>query len=132
MRTPIAYAFSFPERLAWAAPKLDLAAIGALTFEDPDPVRFPALGLARLALRAGGGAPAVFNAANEEAVAAFVARRIGFLDIAAVVSETLERAEFGQNLAIEDGQDVLERALRIDRGARQVAAEVLSRLGQAA
>ena len=118
--------------MAWKAPALDLAAVGALTFEAPDPVRFPALELARRALRSGEAGPAVFNAANEEAVSAFTQGRIGFLDIAAVVAETLERAEFGQNLAIEGGEDVLERALLVDRSARRVAAEVLSRLGRAA
>ena len=132
MRTPIAYAFSWPGRLAWPAPKLDLAALGTLTFEAPDPERFPALELARAALRAGGGAPAIFNAANEEAVNAFVQRRIGFLDIAATVAETLDRAEFGQNLAMEGGDDVLERALLLDRSARRIAGEVLSRFGRAA
>jgi 1-deoxy-D-xylulose-5-phosphate reductoisomerase len=132
MRGPIAYAFAWPDRLSWDAPKLDLAEIGALTFEAPDPERFPALDLARAALRAGGGAPAVFNAANEEAVNAFVARRIGFLDIAATVAETMERAEFGQNLATDGGEDVLQRALLVDRSARRLAADVLSRLGRAA
>ena len=106
--------------------------LGALTFEAPDPERFPALGLARAALRAGGAGPAVFNAANEEAVNAFVKGRIGFLDIAATVAETLERAEFGQNLATDGGEDVLQRALLVDRSARRLAAEVLSRLGRAA
>jgi 1-deoxy-D-xylulose-5-phosphate reductoisomerase len=132
MRTPIAYAFSWPDRLAWPAPKLDLAALGALTFEAPDIERFPGLELARKALRAGGGAPSIFNAANEEAVKAFVQGRIGFLDIATTVAETLERAEFGQNLAMEGGDDVLERALLLDRSARRIAAEVLSRFGRAA
>jgi 1-deoxy-D-xylulose-5-phosphate reductoisomerase len=132
MRTPIAYAYSWPDRLPWPAPRMDLAALGALTFEAPDLDRFPALSLARAALRAGGGAPAVFNAANEEAVNAFVARRIGFLDIALAVAETMERAEFGQNLAMEGGDDVLERALLLDRSARRLAGEVLSRFGKAA
>jgi 1-deoxy-D-xylulose-5-phosphate reductoisomerase len=111
---------------------LDLAALGALTFEAPDIERFPGLELARKALRAGGGAPSIFNAANEEAVNAFVQGRIGFLDIATTVAETLERAEFGQNLAMEGGDDVLERALLLDRSARRIAAEVLSRFGRAA
>src|SRR5918994_6758259 len=67
MRTPIAYALAWPERMQWPAPRLDLAQLGALTFEAPDPVRFPALALAREALAAGGGAPTIFNAANEVA-----------------------------------------------------------------
>src|SRR5690606_19754727 len=83
MRTPIACALAWPGRLDWPAPRLDLAALGALTFEAPDETRFPMLALARQALEAGGAAPAVFNAANEAAVEAFLDRRIGFLDIAA-------------------------------------------------
>ncbi len=67
MKTPIACALAWPDRIAWPAPRLDLAALGALTFEAPDETRFPALALARQALEAGGAAPAVFNAANEVA-----------------------------------------------------------------
>lgn len=89
MRTPIAYALGWPERLAAPVPRLDLAAIGNLTFEAPDTTRFPALRLARQALDAGGAAPTVLNAANEVAVAHFLARTIGFLDIAAIVEEAL-------------------------------------------
>src|SRR5690606_31980525 len=95
MRSPIACAFAWPDRLAWPAPKLDLAALGQLTFEAPDPERFPAIGLAREALRHGGHAPAAMNAANEVAVAAFLDRRIGFLDIARAVAETLDRMNGG-------------------------------------
>jgi 1-deoxy-D-xylulose-5-phosphate reductoisomerase len=132
MRTPIAFAFSWPERMAWPAPKLDLARTAALTFEAPDAERFPAIGLARAALRRGGAAPAAFNAANEEAVNAFMAGRIGFLDIAAAVGETLDRLDSGHVLAMDTGDDVLERALTVDRDARQVAAEVLTEYGRAA
>jgi 1-deoxy-D-xylulose-5-phosphate reductoisomerase len=89
MRTPIANALGWPRRLAAPSPRLDLARLGRLTFEPPDPERFPALRLARAALDAGGGAPTVLNAANEVAVAAFLDHRIGFLDIAAIVEETL-------------------------------------------
>jgi 1-deoxy-D-xylulose-5-phosphate reductoisomerase len=89
MRTPIAYAMRWPERMAAPSPRLDLAAIGELTFEQPDPLRFPALRVAREALRAGGGGPTVLNAANEIAVGGFLAGRIGFLDIVAVVEGTL-------------------------------------------
>jgi 1-deoxy-D-xylulose-5-phosphate reductoisomerase len=67
-----------------------LAAIATLTFEAPDPIRFPALALARAALQSGGSAPTVLNAANEEAVAAFLAGRIGFLDIVEIVGQTLQ------------------------------------------
>ena len=90
MRTPIAYTLAWPERMAAPVNRLDFAAIGELTFEDPDPLRFPALRLARAALDAGGAAATRLNAANEVAVQAFLGRRIGFLDIAAVVEETLE------------------------------------------
>lgn len=90
MRTPIAYALGWPQRISSPAPKLDLAAIATLTFEAPDPIRFPALALARAALQSGGSAPTVLNAANEEAVAAFLAGRIGFLDIVEIVGQTLQ------------------------------------------
>lgn len=130
MRTPIACALAWPDRLPWPAPRLDLAAMGQLTFEAPDEVRFPALRLAREALKAGGRTPAVFNAANEVAVQAFLDRRIGFLDIAATVAETLDRVrDTGRNLAM-DGD--LEFALEVDGAARRTAAEAVVRLAQAA
>jgi 1-deoxy-D-xylulose-5-phosphate reductoisomerase len=91
MRIPIAHALAWPERLATSSPRLDLAAIARLDFFPPDPQRFPALALARAALRAGGGAPAILNAANEVAVAAFLDRRLGFLEIAATVDRVLQR-----------------------------------------
>ena len=91
MRTPIANVLAWPERMVAPVAPLDLGAIGALTFEPPDEARFPALRLARDALRAGGGAGPVLNAANEVAVAAFLGRRIGFTQIAAVVEDMLER-----------------------------------------
>jgi 1-deoxy-D-xylulose-5-phosphate reductoisomerase len=92
MRVPIAYCLAWPDRINWQAPKLDLAAIGSLSFERPDLERFPALALARGALEAGGAAPTVLNAANEIAVEAFLARRIGFLGIPAVVEAVLAKA----------------------------------------
>ncbi len=98
MKTPIACAFAWPDRLPWPAPPLDLAAMGALTFAAPDPGRFPAIALARAAMNAGGMAPAALSAANETAVAAFLDRRIGFLDIAATVAETLERLDRQEGL----------------------------------
>jgi 1-deoxy-D-xylulose-5-phosphate reductoisomerase len=90
MRVPIAHALAWPSRAAVATKRLDLAEIAQLDFARPDVERFPALALARAALRAGGGAPAVLNAANEIAVAAFIAGEIGFLDIAAVVAATMD------------------------------------------
>jgi len=125
MRAPIACAFAWPDRLPWPAPRLDLAALGQLTFEEPDPERFPAIGLAREALRLGGDAPAAMNAANEVAVAAFLDRRIGFLDIAAAVAETLDRMNGGGGLPGGASGDALENAIMTDGSARRVAAEVL-------
>ncbi|HLI67307.1 MAG TPA: 1-deoxy-D-xylulose-5-phosphate reductoisomerase [Caulobacteraceae bacterium] len=127
MKTPIACAFAWPDRLPWPAPKLDLAAVGALTFAAPDAERFPAIGLARAAMNAGGSAPAVMSAANETAVAAFLDRRIGFLDIAATVAETLARLDRDEGLhAGANADGALEIAMAADRSARRVAADVLA------
>ncbi len=126
MRTPIACAFAWPDRLAWPAPRLSLAEAGALTFEEPDAERFPALSIARQALEAGGRAPATLNAANERGVAAFLDRRIGFLDIARVVAETLERVE--RRGAASPEADPLEDALATDAVARRLADEVVDGL----
>jgi 1-deoxy-D-xylulose-5-phosphate reductoisomerase len=92
MRVPIGYALAWPDRVALSTRRLDLARLGQLQFEQPDVARFPALALAREAFRMGGAAPAVLNAANEVAVDAFLSGQIGFLDIASVVAETLDRA----------------------------------------
>jgi len=91
MRTPIAYALAWPERMPAPSPRLELADIATLTFEAPDTTRFPALRLAREALEAGGSAPTILNAANEIAVQGFLGGRIGFLDIGRVVEKTLEK-----------------------------------------
>lgn len=91
MTTPIAVALAWPLRMVTSTARLDLARMGTLTFEAPDPVRFPALRLAEAALKAGGGAPTILNAANEVAVGLFLDRRIGFLDIAALVARVLDR-----------------------------------------
>jgi 1-deoxy-D-xylulose-5-phosphate reductoisomerase len=122
MRIPIAHCLAFPERIATPAQRLDLAQIATLTFEEPDPVRFPALRLARQALAAGGAAPTVLNAANEVAVAEFVGGRIGFSGIPALVEATLEAAE--RNGAMAEPQSV-EQAVAIDHKARLWAAELL-------
>jgi 1-deoxy-D-xylulose-5-phosphate reductoisomerase len=127
MRTPIACAWAWPDRVGWPAPGFDLAAVGRLTFEAPDETRFPALAIARQALKAGAGAPAAMNAANEIAVSGFLDRRIGFLDIADVVSETLENLDTSGVLADQGGDQALEWAMTIDTGARRAAAQVLSR-----
>jgi 1-deoxy-D-xylulose-5-phosphate reductoisomerase len=127
MRAPIACAYAWPDRLPWPAQKLDLARAGQLTFEEPDLVRFPALRIAKEALAAGGIAPAVMNAADEVAVAAFLDRRIGFLDIARVVSETLERMDRAGFARAPDA-DALEGAQATDATARRVADEVVAGL----
>jgi 1-deoxy-D-xylulose-5-phosphate reductoisomerase len=127
MRTPIACAYAWPDRLPWPAERLDLAKIGQLTFEAPDLARFPALAIAKAALQSGGAAPAVMNAADEVAVAAFLGRRIGFLDIARVVAETLERMETEGWGGRSEGE-VLETARAADATARRVAEEVASGL----
>ena len=125
MRSPIACAFAWPDRLPWPAPRLDLAAYGQLTFESPDLDRFPSIGIAREALRLAGGAPTAMNAANEVAVAAFLDRRIGFLDIAAAVAGTLERMNSLGDLSVSDS-DAVDNAMMIDAGARRIAAEVVA------
>jgi len=111
MRIPIAYALAWPERLETPAQRLDLAAVGRLDFDEPDTARFPALRVARNALEQGGAAPVVLNAANEVAVAAFLAGAIRFTDIAAMVEESVERADFVNPRSIED-------VLEIDRTVR--------------
>jgi len=114
MRTPIAYALAWPERMPAPVPRLDLAALAQLSFEAPDPIRFPALRLARDALRAGGSAAIVLNGANEEAVAAFSAGEIGFTDIASVVERVLEALPV---VPVTDLQVVADA----DRAARDTA-----------
>ena len=127
MRAPIACAWAWPGRMSWPAPALDLAAYGQLTFESPDETRFPALGIARQALEAGAGAPAAMNAANEIAVGAFLQKRLGFLDIARIVSETLEQMNSRGELIGGSDDAAVEWALAIDAAARRLAAQVLSR-----
>lgn len=122
MRTPIGYTLAWPERMVTPAARLDLTKIGQLTFEAPDPERFPALNLARRALVAGGTAPAVLNAANEVAVAAFLEERIGFLDIEAVNAATLDKLPDAPLTSL----DVLAE---IDATARRYATEFLHKKG---
>lgn len=117
MRTPIASSLAWPRRMAAQVARLDLAQLGQLEFHIPDPVRFPALRLAREALRAEGGAPCVLNAANEVAVGLFLSRNLSFLDIAVVVEETLQR------LGDTDVSD-LESVLSLDDAARREAASI--------
>lgn len=121
MRVPIAHTLAWPERMETPCQRLDLVAIGQLAFEAPDLERFPALGLARAALAAGGAKPAILNAANEIAVAAFLERRLGFLDIASLVSEVLARFD-------PQAPASIEAVLEIDGEARRVAAALTGKI----
>ncbi|MFD2261275.1 1-deoxy-D-xylulose-5-phosphate reductoisomerase [Lacibacterium aquatile] len=119
MRTPIAYALGWPERISAPVKKLNLYEVAQLTFEAPDPVRFPALRLTREALSAGGAMTTVLNAANEIAVAAFLEGRIGFLDIAAIdeaVMGTMTGAKAGSldDIAYIDGEARRQALARVD------------------
>lgn len=123
MRIPIAHCLAWPdERLMGPAPRLDLGRASTLTFEEPDLQRFPALRLARAALEAGGGAPTVLNAANEVAVAEFLARRLGFAGIAALVESTLEAA-IEADLVREP--ESVDQAIAIDHNSRLLARQLL-------
>jgi 1-deoxy-D-xylulose-5-phosphate reductoisomerase len=122
MRIPIAYCLAWPERIIGPAPRLDLARAATLTFEEPDTAKFPALDLARRALEAGGTAPTVLNAANEVAVAQFLARRLSFAGISALVGATLEVA-LSRNWTAEPAS--VEDALSVDHDARLLAQELL-------
>jgi 1-deoxy-D-xylulose-5-phosphate reductoisomerase len=122
MRIPIAYCLAWPERIAGPAPRLDLARAATLTFEEPDLGRFPALGLARCALEAGGAAPTVLNAANEVAVGEFLARRLNFAGISALVEATLEAA-LSRNWTAEP--ESVDEALSVDHNTRLLARALL-------
>ena len=123
MRVPIAHCLAWPDRMATPMAPLDLVALGRLDFEAADAARFPALRLAREALDAGGARPAILNAANEIAVAAFLAGRIGFLEIAAIVADTLDRYDppAPGDLAAVLAADREARALAEQRIAARVA-----------
>jgi len=118
MKIPIQYALTYPERLPLPVRKLNLEEVSMLTFEAPDPVRFPALRLAYQVLRLGGTAPAVFNAANEVAVAAFLRDEISFVEILGSVERTLREHD------VEDNPS-LEELLSADSWAREAAARQL-------
>jgi 1-deoxy-D-xylulose-5-phosphate reductoisomerase len=115
MRTPIAVTLAWPDRMATPVAPLDLAKIGNLTFEAPDIKKFPALTVARHALQEGGGAPTILNAANEVAVARFLAGEIGFLDIVATVDRVLDQIDHRMPQSIDD-------VLSLDSEARRLAA----------
>lgn len=127
MRVPIAHCLAWPERIDGPAPRLDLAAIRELTFEEPDLVRFPALALARAAMVKGGAAPTVLNAADEVAVAAFIGGRIPFLAIAALVEQTLEAAD-SRGLLTDPAS--IDAALAVDHIARSLAKDLAGPLAQ--
>ncbi|MDE1901681.1 MAG: 1-deoxy-D-xylulose-5-phosphate reductoisomerase [Alphaproteobacteria bacterium] len=119
MRTPIGYCLAWPDRMETPVPRLDLAKVAQLTFENPDPVKFPALRFAQEAMRLGGTAPAVLSAANEVAVQAFLDKRIGFLDI-----ERVNEAVMAAMPALElTGLDMLADA---DAQARKRAADIVA------
>jgi len=119
MRTPISYALAWPERMATGGTPLSLPKIRSLTFEEPDFQRFPALRLARNALKKGGGAPTVLNAANEVAVGFFLNETIGFLDIVSIVEKTLERVG-------DKPLEALADVFALDEQARRIAGEIAS------
>lgn len=119
MRIPIASTLGWPDRLPTAAPRLDLASLGRLDFEPPDPARFPALRLVREALATGGTAPAILNAANEVAVAAFLDDRLGFLDIA-------ELAERAMNDVPVEPSSSIETVLAADEAARRYVTRLVA------
>ncbi|MCL1980203.1 MAG: 1-deoxy-D-xylulose-5-phosphate reductoisomerase, partial [Proteobacteria bacterium] len=121
MRIPIAYALSYPKRLSLGLSRLGLTQCGGLDFEQPDHQRFPALRMAYEALAAGGVKPAVLNAANEVAVDAFLAKRIGFTQIAAVVATALETTSQGDELD-------LAAILAADQEARMAAERAIGAL----
>jgi len=115
---PIAYALSYPERLEDVSPALDLAAVGTLTFEEPDLERFPCLAYAFDALKAGGSMPAVLSASNEVAVRYFLEEKIGYTDIARTIRATMD-AHSPSNIA------TVEDALRADLWARREAERII-------
>lgn len=129
MRTPIAVSLAWPARMAAPTERLDLVKVGALTFEAPDPQRFPALGLARAAMERGGSAPNILNGANEVAVQAFLDGRIGFLDIASSVATCLERAE---RAGLIQPPKSLDDVIEIDAEARKLARDVLGTVSRTA
>lgn len=121
MCVPISYALGWPDRITTKTPRLDLAAIGNLSFMKPDEAKFPALGIARNALRTGGTATTILNAANEVAVNAFINKKIGFLDITSIVEKTLDRlpTQAASSLGV---------VLEADSGAREAAEKFIGEI----
>jgi len=127
MRHAIGYALHWPQRENLPVERLDLAKIGQLSFEAPDPARYPALGLADHVMRAGGLAGAVFNAAKEQALDEFIAGRIGFLDMAEVVERTLDK--MSSTGAVQSGEITLDDVVSADAEARRIAVACSAKLG---
>ncbi len=123
MRTPISYTLGWPRRMTAPSNRLDLAQIGNLSFEAPDIQRFPAISLARQALKTGGSAPTILNAANEVAVLGFLDGKIGFLDIPRIVAATLERAA-------TTTLDTLDHVLAADSESRDIAQSMIAGAGR--
>ncbi len=115
MRTPISYTLGWPRRMTAPSARLDLAQISKLTFEPPDSKRFPAISLSRQALKTGGSAPTILNAANEVAVHGFLDGKVGFLDIPRIVETTLERAAPSMPSSLDDVYDADDNARDIAR-----------------
>lgn len=113
MRTPISYTLGWPDRMKAPSKKLDLAEIGQLNFIRPNDARFPSINITREVLQNGGSAPTILNASNEVAVYAFLEGKIGFLDIAKIVEETLDRITFHNMTSLDDVHDVDENARRV-------------------
>jgi 1-deoxy-D-xylulose-5-phosphate reductoisomerase len=122
MRIPIAHCLAWPERIGGPAARLDLAKLGTLSFEQPDLSRFPALGIARRALSAGGAAPTILNAANEIAVEAFLRGQLSFTGISALVEASLDRSS--RQPALRE-PDSIDAALAIDHEARSLTRSLL-------
>lgn len=119
MRTPIAYALAWPERIETSVERLDLVRLGEMSFEAPDEERFPTLRLARQALKTGGGACTVLNAANEVAVEFFLNARLGFLEISVTIEETLNRMNMTDPTS-------LEQVFALDRQSREMARMIIA------
>lgn len=131
MRIPIAYALAWPDRAPVSTARLDLATVGSLTFEAPDAGRFPALGLCRAALNAGAAATTALSAANEVAVEAFLARRIGFLDICRTVEQAMIELEGAESGLIAKSPTSFDQVAAVDRAARDAARRIAGSLAAA-
>ena len=123
MRTPIAHALAWPDRIEAGVARLQLHQMDKLEFRQPDPERFPCLGLAYGALQAGGNAAVILNAANECAVQAFLDRQLAFMDIPVLVGKTMETAEWGEVSCLED-------VLEYDRVGRAIAQQEIATMGK--